>query len=697
MRDTEEEEEDDKAESENKDETEDGNDGETGDEEAGSQSSSKSWSTAPNTAKSKKILRDIGTGRENAPRPGINKEIPQRPRIKKEIPQRPRINKELPQRPRIKKEIPQRPSMNKEIPHIPRTAILAEEMKGLAKPIQSGVDGKPAIYELWKSVVVENKDMGIATFDIGPRLPTKQERVLMIVGQTGAGKTTMINSLANYVYGVQWKDNFRFKIITEKGDVKADDRAHSQTKGITAYSFNWKEGMAIPYTLTVIDTPGFGDSEGLHRDEELVVKMREFFDLCEPCGLKSVNAVGIVLPASTPRLTAAQKYIFHAITQLFAIDTKEKFVLLVSFCDGQEPAVIAVIKKAKLHYQKYHTFNNSAMFACNRDPIQKLFWDMGLRSIKAFLESLNTMEPVGLAMTKEVLVERRSLTETLKKLQEQIPRATSKIHGLQEKCRQLTEVREEVAKVVDVAEKRVKTHLEQERAINCNDCKKTTCEYPATHLKQKDIKYSKCMIPNEQKRIICGKCGCSWRSHCLEAKRYEVKSVYRHKGQENAVGVTHQVKRKVNLEKDVKALTTDIKKNQVELFARIQQAHNITVRLKEIALNPNPLTLEEYIDFLIEAEKMDAQDGFKKRIEHLEQAKRASTLCRKILNENGSAEAIMPDVMTMLEKENIDFETLDVVETPVVTIDQPSSMVETLRALFNSIVRKNTKKTKFVT
>ncbi|CAG0904557.1 unnamed protein product, partial [Darwinula stevensoni] len=226
---------------------------ETAHEEGRSQSSSKSWSTAPNAAKSKKI------------------------------PQRPRINKEFQHIRRIEKQRAR---------CFPETT-LAEEMKGLAKLIQSGVDGKPAIYELWASVVVENKEMGIAKFDIGPRLRKQDERVLMVVGKTGAGKTTMINSLANYVYGVRWEDDFRFKVITEKGDVNANDKANSQTKGVitekgdvnandkansqtkgvSAYSFNWKEGMTIPYTLTVIDTPGFGDSEGLHRDEELVVKV----------------------------------------------------------------------------------------------------------------------------------------------------------------------------------------------------------------------------------------------------------------------------------------------------------------------------------------------------------------------------------------------------------------------------------------
>ncbi|CAG0899251.1 unnamed protein product [Darwinula stevensoni] len=231
------------AEDKEKDEVE-GEEEDMGEEEGNSQSARESWLTAPNNSRGNAFPRGIETGRRTPPRPRIRKKIPHSPSFKKR----------------------QAPGISK--------VTLAEKMRDSADLIQPGVDGEPAIYELWKSVVVENKYLGIVKFDIGPRLRTKQEeRVLMIVGQTGAGKTTMINGLANYVYGVRWEDDFRFKIITEKGDVNADDRAHSQTKGVSAYSFNWKEGMTIPYTLTVIDTPGFGDSEGLRRDEELVVKV----------------------------------------------------------------------------------------------------------------------------------------------------------------------------------------------------------------------------------------------------------------------------------------------------------------------------------------------------------------------------------------------------------------------------------------
>lgn len=55
----------------------------------------------------------------------------------------------------------------------------------------------------------------------------------MIVGATGAGKSTLINGITNFVYGVEWKDNFRFVIIPE-----GERQENSQTKEITAYTLH---------------------------------------------------------------------------------------------------------------------------------------------------------------------------------------------------------------------------------------------------------------------------------------------------------------------------------------------------------------------------------------------------------------------------------------------------------------------------
>jgi hypothetical protein len=55
----------------------------------------------------------------------------------------------------------------------------------------------------------------------------KPTKIIMMVGMTGAGKSLMLNNMVNYVYGVSFQDNFRFKLISEEEEVA--DRPDSST------------------------------------------------------------------------------------------------------------------------------------------------------------------------------------------------------------------------------------------------------------------------------------------------------------------------------------------------------------------------------------------------------------------------------------------------------------------------------------
>ena len=108
--------------------------------------------------------------------------------------------------------------------------------------------------------VVMNEKQRIAKFHISKPLPKDRspEKVILLLGSTGAGKTTMIHSIANYIMGVHWEDEFRFKLLME-AEMSNTSEAHSQTRWITAYTFHRMEGSKLPFTLTIVDTPGFGD------------------------------------------------------------------------------------------------------------------------------------------------------------------------------------------------------------------------------------------------------------------------------------------------------------------------------------------------------------------------------------------------------------------------------------------------------
>lgn len=39
------------------------------------------------------------------------------------------------------------------------------------------------------------------------------DKTIMLVGATGSGKSTLIDGFANYLFGVNWEDNFRFTLV----------------------------------------------------------------------------------------------------------------------------------------------------------------------------------------------------------------------------------------------------------------------------------------------------------------------------------------------------------------------------------------------------------------------------------------------------------------------------------------------------
>ena len=98
---------------------------------------------------------------------------------------------------------------------------------------------------------------------------------ILIIGATGTGKTTWINAMINYILGVEWDDPFRFVLVDE--EVRGTSQAHSQTQGVTVYDIYYQDGFRVPFSLTIVDTPGFGDTGEIARDKEITSAVEKLF------------------------------------------------------------------------------------------------------------------------------------------------------------------------------------------------------------------------------------------------------------------------------------------------------------------------------------------------------------------------------------------------------------------------------------
>ena len=234
----------------------------------------------------------------------------------------------------------------------------------------------------------------------------------MVVGATGAGKSTLINAMANYIMGVDWEDEYRFKLISEE---TAHDQTKSQTKCITAYTFHKQEGSPLPYTLTVIDTPGFGNTR--ERDDEIFQQIKELLTTQGDEGIDQLHGIGFVTQAPQARLTPTQRYVFDSILSVFGKNVADNIFLMVTFADGKQAPVLDAARAAGVLFKGHFEFDNSAVFIKNNE-YSELHWRMNRTGLEDFLDHLSKART---KQTGEVSRERGKLKTAMEGLLSFLP------------------------------------------------------------------------------------------------------------------------------------------------------------------------------------------------------------------------------------------------------------------------------------
>lgn len=480
---------------------------------------------------------------------------------------------------------------------------------------------------------------------IGPP-SNKVTKVILLVGATGTGKTTLINNMVNYILKVDFADPFRFILIDDKNTQKKS-QAESQTDWITAYIFNHIDGMPFEYSYILIDTPGFGDTRGIQRDREMMQQMKEF--LQQDYGIDSVDGVGFVTPASAARLTQTQTYVYEGLSSMFGKDIKDNIYVMATFADAKTPPVLEALKKADVRYTGFYKFNNSALYANNKGSVDsdadsdddgadekmicELFWDMGVKSLGNFFLKLGKTTPASLTLTKEVLGERTKLQMTVVSLQNMIKIGLGKLSNLQKEKDMLNRIADDMkgsenhTEVVEVP-KIIKIDLNpKEHVTNCIKCN-MTCHYPC-YIPDDSNKARCWAMTNNYCRICVSKC--KWDMHKNMKFRFETKYTKENRTVDELMKRYNVAKSgKAAKEQAVKAIEDDMNQSAADLLNLIQTAQKHVERLEEIALKPNPLSTKEYIELMIDSEKMTKQHNWETRVKMLEELKNEASVLQGV-------------------------------------------------------------------
>uniref|UniRef100_A0AAR2IGV7 AAA+ ATPase domain-containing protein n=1 Tax=Pygocentrus nattereri TaxID=42514 RepID=A0AAR2IGV7_PYGNA len=448
--------------------------------------------------------------------------------------------------------------------------------------------GPPALYRLYTTRSNLDKHGKIRKWTFGQKCANMQNKIILMVGETGTGKTTLINTMANYFLGVKFEDQVWFEITEED----RRDQTESQTSEITAYEIFSERKLA---SLTIIDTPGYGDTRGIDKDMEIAQNLHELF--LHETGVKSLDAVCLVLKASQNRISEFQRYIFEAVLSLFGKDIEDIIVLFITHSDGGPPTnVLEAIKKEKIpccHDEEnepvHFLFNNrqSEKQTKKYEYVYRSSWEMATDNIKEFFRFLKSRQRKSLNMTVSVLEERMQLKACVENLKERIKYSEAKRTELTYVQQALKQNKEKIEKdkkfmfTVKIAYKeKVDTSgasWQDRKVTSCKECEENCHEFGCWLAGSPRL----CKVMKESHCIVCH---CHYSTHVREHKKY----------------VTNA--------------------NEEEKRSLVNDAYVAIVKLSEIALKPDSAFTVQYLDFLIPRVEEVGTAGWAQKLKDMQKA-----------------------------------------------------------------------------
>ncbi|XP_063875628.1 uncharacterized protein LOC135108475 isoform X2 [Scylla paramamosain] len=217
----------------------------------------------------------------------------------------------------------------------------------------------------------------------GVKSSLKEEKVIILIGNQGSGKTALVNLAANFLKGVEDADDKLYCVIMDK----ISGNYHTS---VTAYTFCFAED-AVP--ITIIDTPGLRDGRETEKNYPLQT-LKTFF--ANSGSNMQLHAIGYVISSSAVVLTSSECHMIDFLVELYGQGISTNFITFVTSVTEtmKNYSHNDMFKNHGINSKVLLKFNNTAFSKKELDDFDRGYWKMGIKNWKRCISHLKKLPPL---------------------------------------------------------------------------------------------------------------------------------------------------------------------------------------------------------------------------------------------------------------------------------------------------------------
>ncbi|KHN81470.1 hypothetical protein Tcan_18017 [Toxocara canis] len=177
------------------------------------------------------------------------------------------------------------------------------------------------------------------------------DKVVLLFGSKAVGKTSLVDSMLNYLYDIRKENTFRFTVRKES----------APTTEVTEYVIN---NSILPFSVAIVDTPGVIDEKGYKGTSTIIRQWCE--QELASTGQFRLDAISLVLKSDEEELGWPYIHELAEVKRLFGDDLKTNVLPIVTHTEIlPQPLAVHALAYANVTFLEYYKINNDGFIPIN--------------------------------------------------------------------------------------------------------------------------------------------------------------------------------------------------------------------------------------------------------------------------------------------------------------------------------------------